>query len=44
MMPNAVANSWTAYAAEHGPGNWPWYVTAHAICARSRKARTTTGI
>ena len=33
MMPDAVANSWTAYASEHGPGNWPWYVTAHAICA-----------
>lgn len=33
MMPDAIANSWTAYASEHGPGNWPWYVRASAICA-----------
>jgi hypothetical protein len=33
MMPDAVANSWTAYASEHGPGNWPWHLTAHAVCA-----------
>jgi hypothetical protein len=33
MQPNPVANSFTAFAREHGPGNWPWYVTANAICA-----------
>jgi hypothetical protein len=33
MLPDPVANSFTAYAREHGPGNWPWHVTAHAICA-----------
>jgi hypothetical protein len=33
MLPDPVANTFTAYAAEHGPGNWPWHVTAHAICA-----------
>jgi hypothetical protein len=28
-----VANSFTAYAAEHGPGNWPWHVRVYGICA-----------
>jgi hypothetical protein len=32
MMPDPVANSFTAYAAEHGPGDWPWHVRAYGIC------------
>jgi hypothetical protein len=33
MLPDPVADSFTAYAAEHGPQNFPWYVRAYAICA-----------
>ena len=33
MRPDPLTNSFTAYASEHGPGNWPWYVTAYAVCA-----------
>src|SRR5262245_56672657 len=33
MMPDALANSFTAYAREHGPSTSPWLLGVEASCA-----------
>lgn len=33
MMPDALANSFTAYASEHGPSTSTWFLAVEASCA-----------